>query len=445
MEQIQKAIENITYYSDKFPKKEFEVISANKDVAIPYLRSAVEKAIKEGADIDKEYQLHFYAIYLLAQFQDREFFSKLMELVCLPADTLELLLGDALTESVKDILYNTYNGDLQLIKQTIYDKQVDDYAKSAMLDVMGQLCLDQTLSKQEFQDFLRDLVYREERIGDYIYTRVAYMICRCHFMEMLPEVRKLYEDGQVEEFSIGSFDDCVDKMFQYKDGSEQFCRSPLNAAKMLQGWAMFEDSSEEKSSEQENKHSEKELSKLSHNDANKVHKTEQKKTVQVGRNDPCPCGSGKKYKKCCMNKLQNTVEMIESQQEREKWLRHYPPAKTEEIEGRIYLEDFYSQESIEIDKLLYLAMRHRGGFLWQRESADVANKRSRVYLTEAYKRFKEIVIRENIQNFSAYDSKYSIHYLCEEWISRLCELLEDKDEDDILCEVQETYEKMKSE
>jgi uncharacterized protein len=23
---------------------------------------------------------------------------------------------------------------------------------------------------------------------------------------------------------------------------------------------------------------------------------------QVGRNDPCPCGSGKKYKKCCGRK-----------------------------------------------------------------------------------------------------------------------------------------------
>ena len=21
---------------------------------------------------------------------------------------------------------------------------------------------------------------------------------------------------------------------------------------------------------------------------------------QIGRNDPCPCGSGKKYKKCCL-------------------------------------------------------------------------------------------------------------------------------------------------
>ncbi len=28
------------------------------------------------------------------------------------------------------------------------------------------------------------------------------------------------------------------------------------------------------------------------------------KTVKVGRNDPCPCGSGKKYKQCCMKKDQ---------------------------------------------------------------------------------------------------------------------------------------------
>jgi uncharacterized protein YecA (UPF0149 family) len=23
---------------------------------------------------------------------------------------------------------------------------------------------------------------------------------------------------------------------------------------------------------------------------------------RIGRNDPCPCGSGKKYKKCCIHK-----------------------------------------------------------------------------------------------------------------------------------------------
>lgn len=27
-------------------------------------------------------------------------------------------------------------------------------------------------------------------------------------------------------------------------------------------------------------------------------------TVKIGRNDPCPCGSGKKYKQCCLKKDQ---------------------------------------------------------------------------------------------------------------------------------------------
>jgi hypothetical protein len=26
------------------------------------------------------------------------------------------------------------------------------------------------------------------------------------------------------------------------------------------------------------------------------------KITKIGRNEPCPCGSGKKYKKCCLNK-----------------------------------------------------------------------------------------------------------------------------------------------
>lgn len=35
------------------------------------------------------------------------------------------------------------------------------------------------------------------------------------------------------------------------------------------------------------------------NGSKPMEKTEKEKSVKVGRNDPCPCGSGKKYKKCC--------------------------------------------------------------------------------------------------------------------------------------------------
>src|SRR5205823_2827572 len=34
-------------------------------------------------------------------------------------------------------------------------------------------------------------------------------------------------------------------------------------------------------------------------EAGAVTKTIVRETEKIGRNDPCPCGSGKKYKKCC--------------------------------------------------------------------------------------------------------------------------------------------------
>ncbi|MBP5470972.1 MAG: type I methionyl aminopeptidase [Candidatus Riflebacteria bacterium] len=41
--------------------------------------------------------------------------------------------------------------------------------------------------------------------------------------------------------------------------------------------------------------------------------------IQINRNDPCPCGSGLKYKKCCMNKMTSYAE----KQLTESYFRRY--------------------------------------------------------------------------------------------------------------------------
>jgi preprotein translocase subunit SecA len=44
----------------------------------------------------------------------------------------------------------------------------------------------------------------------------------------------------------------------------------------------------------------KEVANVSTNeDKSKALKKQPKKVEKIGRNDPCPCGSGKKYKQCC--------------------------------------------------------------------------------------------------------------------------------------------------
>lgn len=39
-----------------------------------------------------------------------------------------------------------------------------------------------------------------------------------------------------------------------------------------------------------------------HSKKNNAKKTDSYSSKKIGRNDPCPCGSGKKYKKCCLKK-----------------------------------------------------------------------------------------------------------------------------------------------
>jgi preprotein translocase subunit SecA len=38
---------------------------------------------------------------------------------------------------------------------------------------------------------------------------------------------------------------------------------------------------------------------LSRGEDTPAHQTVKRESEKIGRNDPCPCGSGKKYKKCC--------------------------------------------------------------------------------------------------------------------------------------------------
>jgi tetratricopeptide (TPR) repeat protein len=52
---------------------------------------------------------------------------------------------------------------------------------------------------------------------------------------------------------------------------------------------------------------------------------------KTGRNDPCPCGSGKKYKHCCLHKDQ-TAELAKRAAERAEWEAHRAQHR-EPIEG----------------------------------------------------------------------------------------------------------------
>ncbi len=431
-EAVKKAIEDITYESRKFPKEAFRVISENKELALPYLTAALKKAVEEKDELEEGYQLHFYALFFMGQFQERNCFPEIMKLAMLPSETLDYLIGDAITGGLPDALYNTYNGEAALLKEAVKNPEVDDFVRSGMLGVMGQLCLDGKMGKEEVQAFIREIVLDEEDIGDYIYSGITTTLCGCHWVDMLPEIRKMYEDGRIDEYVLGSYSDCVDMMFDYRYNTK-LCKTPMDAAEILQGGAMFQDASEKGFSK-------KDIDKLV-DDVEAEYARETVK-IKVGRNDLCPCGSGKKYKKCCLNRPASPLDVAESGKERERWLRDYPASAAVREEGKIYLEDFFDAESIEIDKLVYLALHHRAIPLWRNEQESVVENRKKVYLTEAFLKFEEKAEKENVKTCREYDEKYAIHYSCGEWLEALLRLLKNGKDRDLYGRVKKCFEGM---
>lgn len=282
---------------------------------------------------------------------------------------------------------------------------------------MGQLYLDGILEEGEWKDFLKQGVY-DGREYDYFYNSIGHVICQCHFIDMLPEIRYMFDKDLLEEMAIGKYDSYVDAMFAYREKESSFCTPHFHAADALKHWAMFSESEKNKPDEID---LEKMIRMLEREENKVVHK------VKIGRNAPCPCGSGKKYKYCCMSKPRDAIELIESLEERRKWLKNYPYTGQERVGGRIYLADYFDETSIEVDKILYLALVNRPGFIWNRNKKEEA-KRTKGYLYLAFQKCRARMEEEQISSFTEYDEKYSIHYLCKEWTGELCRLLRENDD-----------------
>lgn len=421
MSQLQEAIENITCLTPAFPQKEFDMIRQNYDKAKPLFYEALSYAYSNPEDMPKEYELHFYALLFFGEFQEKDAFEKIMEFLTLPSDMLDLLLGDFVTDGLQDVLYNTYNGNLELLKDRILDSDIDEYVRDAMLNVIGQLYLDGVLAKEDLLQILRKVIEEQDSEWEGLMCSwVAGIAYKCHLAEFLPDVRMLYEEDRIELSMYGWYDEYLDILFKYYDDDQQnrLCRS-LISADQIKTWPMFEREQKPK------KITKKDIEKMKKELQGSIAPSPAKK-VKIGRNDPCPCGSGKKYKFCCMNKPKEETLLQESEEQRKYRLRNYPLVGAERVDGRVYLEDYYDQQSIETDKLIYLAMKRYPISVFDRNASaqDINDLLKQNYLLEAFSRFKKRMEAEQIPTAAAYDQKYSIHYFCREWMGELLELLE---------------------
>ena len=107
----------------------------------------------------------------------------------------------------------------------------------------------------------------------------------------MDKIRRAYEEGYIEPGYIG-WDDIQDALARGKEASLRFLKdryrmiSDVEAA--MSWWACFDKTEPAPR---------KKLQSAPAAPAGVI--LQAVAAAQAGRNDPCPCGSGKKFKKCC--------------------------------------------------------------------------------------------------------------------------------------------------
>lgn len=418
---VQEAIQSIsidTFQDTRpYPTVEFQIILDNPAESKPYLYEALDRGIREGSDLPDEYILPFYALPLLAAMRDTDSFERILTVANLPEEDSDPILGDFATEGLDSFLYSTYNGKKELFKQSLKHSESCGYARSSMLRCVLQLCEDGKIERDWCLKLLRTIAESELDHDDFLYTAVAADICKFHYWELLPCVRRLFEEDKIDPQMCGNYDSYVDMMFDYRSVHK---RCGYYSMKEFRQWAMWE---QEWLPNQSEKEADKDFDfkdLLKDSPYSQMPVTKRK----LGRNDACPCGSGKKYKKCCLQKMNGDAEWMESEDVQQHWLKKYPElSPTVKEPNHLYLEDFFDAESIEIDRLVYLALKHRSIPIFVKQDKHAVSGRQRAYLYSAFQKFVEKMKKEGLQTCAEYDVKYSIHYPSSVWLARLSEFL----------------------
>jgi Protein of unknown function (DUF1186)/SEC-C motif len=311
-ETIKEIIAKIETYNGVFPKDELQILIDNKEEAIPFLLESLSdvKKLYERLEAEENYILPFYSLFLLAQFREKKAYPLVYEIFSYDAETVDDYWGDMITEDVGRILASTSNGDVSLINEIIRNEENYEYVRSAGLTAWLCLLRANLVTRSETITFLKSLFYLPPEEDETLRTWVVNTCLDIRAKELLPEIEKSFADGLVELSVQGDWEE-----FQalWKNNKVRyFEESPFfnlidDTIEELSRWEYFKSEEQKQADAERWRQRARELgfdrpSKVTEkivwetNDG-----TFQRETPKVGKNEPCPCGSGRKYKKCCLN------------------------------------------------------------------------------------------------------------------------------------------------
>lgn len=268
-----------------YPKEIIQEMIDRQEEMTPALLEVLADVLKRPAYYEDEHQWKVLAFscYLLAQFRVTAAFKPLCAVLALPADAVTRLFEDMITEDMGKILASVYDGDPAPICALVEDSNVQEYVRGSSA-VSFFLCLlqDGRISREWLEGYAVELLGRRlEREPSLAWDGWSCLCAELGFASTVPLLKKAIEEDLLDPWYFG-----FEKLLRNANGHGDERWKHLtglidDTIQATSSWPLWDAPPKPNAPAAPMKY------------------VPTSAEPKVDRNDPCPCGSGKKYKKCC--------------------------------------------------------------------------------------------------------------------------------------------------
>jgi hypothetical protein len=310
---------------NELPITGLEVVKANWSEFYPELERLIDQFIADNASLTEDQQTTlFFGTLLLAELKYSPALEKCLQLFA-RSDTflspLEAVFGDALTELTPTLFYNVVDGNTQALCNYIVGGHQAMYCKASAIEaVFAQYeagIIDEFVLSAHVTRWLAVFSAKPSSTNSFLLSALADSCIEYQLDNFKSQFISLCDNDLGDK---GLFDEDRFKQDEVKAWNRAgtpkliesgMIQSEFNVVTTLSAWA--EDDSEDENEEVDSFVNEdlEGFDSLMGEGGLLANILYDEKTIlensvpvsslpTVGRNDPCPCGSGKKYKKCCL-------------------------------------------------------------------------------------------------------------------------------------------------
>lgn len=275
---IQEILSELEFNRGTFPRNAVQEAIANQEQITPGLLDILKQARCNIQELESKptYIAHIYAMYLLALFREQRAYPLIVDFFSIPGEVTLDVAGDVVTEDLGRILASVSHGAMGLMQSLVENEKANRYVRNAALRGMLTLVARNVRSRAEVMDYYQSLFGGKlDRKPAHVWNGLVSCSTALYPAEVLGDIKQAFEDGLVDEMFID-----LDWIHRNLARGEAKILEELktdrrytfieNTVREMEWWACF-----------------------------KRPERRRVKERKVGRNKPCPCGSGKKYKRCC--------------------------------------------------------------------------------------------------------------------------------------------------